>query len=247
MYFSRHFYFQDNIISHGSSWGGSMDMGSFLGIIANVATIVGLVLGLITIIIALWQYKRNQLNSKKQVLSVLKSQLKVSKNWAGTRGPGYTGEPSEKNKIERADPFYNVLTIENAPGTIVLGVKEIASFGENFIDSLLHYNQTIQSMKDMQALRDGIAFSDIRSAIKIKVAVTGLISKYRDESFEHFLSNSNFADEEKLLAQILSGINVTLHWKLIGTVGGNGLHESQNNMEKEVELAGAKLDCSWFS
>lgn len=226
---------------NGSSWGAHSDVVTLLGTFASLATIVGLVLGLVTIFIALWQYRRNQLNSKRQVLGVLKSQLKVSKNWAGTRGPGYTGEPSEKTKIERADPFYNVFEIEKGPAIIVFGVKEIASFGESFIDSLVHYNQTIQSMKDMQSLRDRIAFSDIRLAAKIKEAVGRCKDEGKD--FKHFLSNNNFTDEEKLLVEILSKINVDLHWKLIGTVGGNGLHESQNNLEKEVKLAEARLEC----
>lgn len=201
------------------------------------------------VLIAFIQFRKIEIDRRKQVIKTIFNQLEVTGAWAQVNSQGYLGNPSDQEKIEWANPFKYVYRIKHEGLQSIALQEGVIDFPDRFISRLFEYNQNISRIKDLTDFKKNVTASNFEIAIKLENQVKTYLSVTNPIStnWNSFLTTLNTSVMKKNLsrvsrmAELFVEYGSKIHYEIIGSDNSNGMKQQHNELEKFISQIERKL------
>lgn len=195
-----------------------------------------LIIGIVTIfgfLLAYFQYLKANTEKRRQILTIVKSQLDSMEEWVGV----YENDLTDEQKYDNANPFKLIFEIQNTPLINVSSLEEFSSVPEAIINNISSLNQNISRIKSIQEFRNQIASSDLDLSQEIYNDIEE--SKNKDINFSSFIGKYNIKKPREKLKKDLIMLRyikygIEIHCKIIGN-STEGMRKDWENTKTWVE------------
>ncbi len=201
------------------------------------------------VLIAFIQFRKIEIDRKKQIIKSIYNQLETTGVWAQVNSPGYIGHPNDKEKIEWAHPFSYVYGIKHEGLQLIALQEGIIDLPDRFISRLFEYNQNISRIKDLADFKKDITSSNFKAAYELEKQIKNYSSKINSVSinWNSFLvtirssvGGKNYPEIVRM-AELFADYGTKIHYEIIGNSLSNGMKQQHEELKIFISQIEKKL------